>query len=469
MDEGERPPVTRARETMLPAVITKIVGWAVAVFYDVERTGPELVSGPVLVTANHPNALIDPLVIFHTGGRTTRPLAKAPLFEQLFVGTVLKGLGGLPVYRRQDDPELMHLNDRTFDAAIGALRAGEAVQIYPEGQSHSEPALTRIRTGAARIALMAEDRAEWALGLQIQPVGLTYTRKHLFRGRAIAAFGLPLSVAPYRELYERDPREAARALTDEIRGRLEALTLNFEHPGDQELVDLAERLWAHDKGLVKPRDREVMAERLPRLQRFAEGLRWLRQVDPDRLEGLRRDVDRYVGLIKLLGVQEGDVPSRFRMSSVVRYAFVQLTMLLLVLPVAVVGAAFWALPYYLTRALVPRFRPKLDQVATYKLSLAILLFPLWIGVIVVILGMTVSWTWSMGAVLALPLAGLAAVSWRDRGSRVLEDAQIFLRARRRSRAVDRVTELRRRLVADVNDIARLWQEERRDRRESGAH
>lgn len=145
---------------MLPAVITKIVGWAVAIFYDVERTGPELASGPVLVTANHPNALIDPLVIFHTGGRTTRPLAKAPLFEQAFVGTVLKGLGGLPVYRRQDDPELMHLNDRTFDAAIEALHRGEAVQIYPEGQSHSEPSLTRIRTGAARIALMAEERAD---------------------------------------------------------------------------------------------------------------------------------------------------------------------------------------------------------------------------------------------------------------------------------------------------------------------
>jgi 1-acyl-sn-glycerol-3-phosphate acyltransferase len=50
----------------------------------------------------------------------------------------------------------MHLNDRTFDAAIAALQSGGAVQIYPEGQSHSEPSLTPLRTGAARIALMAE-------------------------------------------------------------------------------------------------------------------------------------------------------------------------------------------------------------------------------------------------------------------------------------------------------------------------
>lgn len=452
---------------MLPAVITKIVGQAVALFYDVERTGPELVSGPVLVTANHPNALIDPLVIFHTGGRTTRPLAKAPLFEQLFVGTVLKGLGGLPVYRRQDDPELMHLNDRTFDAAIGALHAGEAVQIYPEGQSHSEPALTRIRTGAARIALMAEERADWALALRIQPVGLTYVRKHLFRGRAVASFGPPFDVVGYRDLYERDPREAARELTEEIRRRLEDLTLNFEHPRDQELVDVAERLWARDQGLAKARDRESMAERFPRMRRFAEGLRWLRQVDPDRLDRLRHDMDRYVGLIKLLGVRDGDVPDEFRTYSVLRYAVVQLTMLLLVLPVAVAGAAYWATPYYVTRALVPRFRPKLDQMATYKLSLAILLFPLWLGLAGAGLWWWMGWRWALGAMVLLPLAGLAAVSWRDRGSRVLEDARIFLRARRRSNARQRVTELRQRLLADVNEVVGLWQEERRLRGESG--
>ena len=44
---------------LLPRIITKLVGWAVSVFYDVERTGPSLADGPVLVIANHPNALVD--------------------------------------------------------------------------------------------------------------------------------------------------------------------------------------------------------------------------------------------------------------------------------------------------------------------------------------------------------------------------------------------------------------------------
>ena len=147
------------------------------------------------------------------------------------------------MYRKQDDPALMHLNDRTFDAAIEALQKGGAVQIYPEGQSHSEPSLTPLRTGAARIALLAEARADWTVGLQVHPVGLTYAKKHLFRGRVIAAFGEPIPVGPLRARYEVSERDAVRALTEEIREGLEALTLNYETARDRELfVEALKRL-----------------------------------------------------------------------------------------------------------------------------------------------------------------------------------------------------------------------------------
>jgi 1-acyl-sn-glycerol-3-phosphate acyltransferase len=446
--------------SLLPRIITKLVGWAVAIFYDLERSGPTLPAGPVLVTANHPNSLVDPLVIFHTGGRPTRPLAKAPLFEQALVGTVLRGLGGLPVYRRQDDPERMHLNDRTFDAAIEALREGGAVQIYPEGRSHSEPSLSPLRTGAARIALQAEERSGWKLGLRIQPVGLTYTRKHAFRGRAIAAFGPPFEIASLRQRYERDERDAVRELTHRIQGALEALTLNFEHAEDLELVDVAERLYARQKRLTGWREREPMAERLPRLQRFAEGVRWLRAVDPGRLEAMRAEVRRYLRLLTLFGASEGDVPKRYPLGNVLRYVARQLVMLGLVLPAALLGMVVWALPFAATRYVAPRFRPELDQVATYKVGTAVLMFPLWLAALEV--GVWVAWGVRpmLGALLVLPVLGLAAIAWADRQADVREDVRVFLRARRHSRGRDRLADQRARLVKQLDALTREWRAER---------
>ncbi|MGE0159702.1 MAG: 1-acyl-sn-glycerol-3-phosphate acyltransferase [Gemmatimonadales bacterium] len=441
---------------MLPRIITKLVGWAVAIFYDLERSGPMVPAGPVLVTANHPNALVDPLLIFRTAGRLTRPLAKAPLFEHPLVGTMLRGLGGLPVYRRQDEPELMHLNERTFDAAIAALHEGGAVQIYPEGVSHSDPSLAPLRTGAARIALLAEARRGWTLGLRIQPVGLTYTRKHAFRGRAIAAFGESFDVASFRSEYERDEREAVRRLTALIQRRLEELTLNFEHPEDAELVDVAERLYAREKRLAGWRERDPMAERLPRLQRFAEGIRWLRESDPGRLQSLSAQVRRYLGLLTLFGAREADVPRRYPMGSVIAYGLRQLLMLLLVLPLAVAGMAVWLVPFMLTRWVAPRFRPALDQVASYKLGTAVLAFPLWYFAL-----FTVAWrSGGLGAAaiaaVVLPVVGLAAVAWSDRQADVREDLRVFLRARRLPRGRDRLAEQRALLAAEFDRLAEEW-------------
>jgi 1-acyl-sn-glycerol-3-phosphate acyltransferase len=443
---------------MLPRIITTIVGWAVAIFYRVERTGPKLASGPVLVTANHPNALVDPMVIFLTGGRQTRPLAKAPLFEQALVGTVLKGLGGLPVYRRQDDPALMHLNSRTFDAAIAALHRGEAVQIYPEGQSHSEPSLARIRTGAARIALMAEDQVGWSLGLHVQPVGLTYTRKHLFGGRVIASFGEPIPVSTFQDVYAADKREAARALTDAIRERLYGLTLNFERDDERELVEVAERLYAREKKLARPREREQMAARLPRLRRFAEGFARLAAEDPERSEVLRQSVKRYMRMVTVLGVTEGDVPAVYRPARVFGYALRQLAVLTLVLPVAALGAVFWLVPFLFTRVAAASMKPKLDQVATYKVSVALVAFPTWLAGATGALWFLFGWRVALAAAIAFPLTGLAVASWRQRQETVLEDLRVFTRARGARNGRVRLARHRTELVEEFDAIARAWRE-----------
>jgi 1-acyl-sn-glycerol-3-phosphate acyltransferase len=447
--------------------VLRAASWALDRFYDVGRVGRSIPEGPVLVIANHPNSLMDGLVVLKVAGRPVRPLAKAPLFEQALIGNVLEGLGALPVYRPQDFPGETWRNDSTFDAAVAALLRHEAVLVFPEGLSHSGVQLARMKTGAARIAFAAEEAAHWQLGLRIVPVGLTYHRKHAFRGRVAAAVGRAFEAATWREMRQRDERAAVESLTAAMRESLEKVTLNLPTQEDRLLIETAESLYAAEKGLRRPRASERLAPRLPRLQRFAEALAWLYVTDPECYARLAAAVRAYRRRLRQLGVSEGEVPADFPPHIVLRYALLQGGLLLLALPLAALGTVAWYLPYLAPRLTLRLYRPPYEAVATTKLATSLITFPLtyaawlaaawWIGGLAVLAGVAV----------LLPLAGVVALSWRDRWRRVREDARIFWRTVRRRELRAELIAWRAALVTEFDSLESQWQEERRERRRPG--
>lgn len=429
--------------------------WAVERFYDVGRIGSPIPNGPIIVIANHPNSLMDGLIVMKAAGRMIRPLGKAPLFEQPLLGHILRGLNALPIYRPQDYPGETWRNESTFEAAVTALHGGDAILIFPEGLTHSQMRLAPLKTGAARLAFEAEESASWQLGLKVVPVGLTYQRKHAFRGRVAVSVGPPVDVSRWREARERDGWAAVESLTEALRQALERVTLNVSTRRDRALVETAEKLYAAEKRLTSPRRREGLAPRLPRLQRFASGLAALRVADPDRYQRLAAEVQAYRNRLALLGVSEGDLPSRFPARAVIRYVIVQGIILTLVTPLALAGTLAWYLPYRSPRLSLSLYRPALEVVATVKLATAILAFPLtyavWLGLAWWLGGMRVL----VGTATLLPLIGLMALVWRDRWSAVREDARIWWRALRAKRLREEMVRRRRELVREFDELAHV--------------
>jgi 1-acyl-sn-glycerol-3-phosphate acyltransferase len=439
--------------------------WAIDRFYEVGRVGRAVPEGPVLVIANHPNSLMDGLVVFKVAGRPIRPLGKAPLFEHPLVGPVLEGLGALPVYRPQDFPGETWRNERTFEAAVGALERGEAVLIFPEGLSHSAVQLARMKTGAARIAFAAEEAADWKLGLRIVPIGLTYHRKHAFRGRVAASVGRSLEVASWKDRRQRDEWSAVESLTDAMREALEKVTLNLPTEEDRALIETAEALYAAEKGLTRPRSREGLAPRLPRLQAFAEALAWLYVAYPDEYETLTASVRDYRKRLRQLGVREGELPKRLPIAGVLRYTLSQTLLLFVGLPLAALGTVAWFLPYKSPHVPLSLYKPDYEVLATMKLATALVAFPLAYA----------AWTfvgWWVGGLYGaliiaavLPLLGAAALHWRDRWKRVREDVRIFVNVVRKKTQRDELVRERRALVEEFDAVAIRWQSERRMRRD----
>src|SRR5829696_1417685 len=67
-------------------------------------------TGPVLLCINHPNNFIDSLVVGAAVPRKVHYLATAALFRNPLLAKFLLGMGAIPVYRKQDDPDKMDKN-----------------------------------------------------------------------------------------------------------------------------------------------------------------------------------------------------------------------------------------------------------------------------------------------------------------------------------------------------------------------
>jgi 1-acyl-sn-glycerol-3-phosphate acyltransferase len=276
-------------------------------FRQVEVVGLEHVSpvGAVVFCGNHPNSLIDPVLITTSCDRRVRFAAKDVLFESRLLRVFLKILGAVPIKRRMDHKGDAGPLDNTsaFDALFEVLRQGAAFGIFPEGISHSRSDLAPLKTGAARIALGA---AEEGQRVTVVPCGLTYHRRERMRGRVLVQFGQPIEVTDERRAaWKADPKQAARELTEEIELGLRALTINAPDFETLRVLDGCRRLYR------PPGKKLSLAERAEISRRFID--HWERLKELPELKALFDDIAVYLFQLEALGLTDKDLlkpPSR---------------------------------------------------------------------------------------------------------------------------------------------------------------
>lgn len=397
--------------------------------------------GPVMFVGNHNNSLIDPALVFVITARQVTFLAREPLFRAPVFGWVLRGLGALPVYRKQDHPGLMEKNEGTLEAAAGALRDGKAIVIFPEGKSHSDPQMAEIKTGCARIALRV---VRGGKPLRIVPVGLTYAQKHRFHSKVQVEVGEPL-VVPNAPSSPEEEAEWVRALTDQVAEKLRAVTLNLEEWADLKLIETAENLYSLKIG-EKTRDPE-------RMRRFAQGVKLLRAEQPERFEHIREDVMSFRMRLEMVNADPSTLKLQYRKSEVARFIGRNLLAMTVGFPLFTLGVLLFFIPFWLVR-LSARMLPLLkDRVGTYKFVASLLLTPIWQALL--------CWLafrgWGvLGAVLALALAMPLALYTRyfvERRRSAFGDVLTFFTIGSRSRLKQRLIFEGEALAAQIEKVA----------------
>lgn len=415
--------------SLIRQIIHAIISIALRLFFRrIEVVNVELVpeKGPLLFVLNHPNGLVDPALVFVSMPRRVSFLAKSTLFDNPVGAFLLRTFEILPIYRRIDVDARSESNSVTFENCFELLRRGRCIAIFPEGISHDEPQLQKMKTGAARIALGAVSEPSPSAKVKIVPVGLVYTSKTSFRSEALIRYGEAFDVEPVElDANGEAPREAVLQLTAKIEKALRNVTLNFDAETDPDAILKAEALFSSvfENLILK----QTLTETVKRLQELAAKYALLEKNDPQKMLELNAKVTRYENDLKASGVTTESLsvlqhPTWY----VFRYLILRVIFLIAFAPLSMVGAIVHSPAYLFSNLLGRVFRTHDTDVAGSSSAIiaSLGLMPLTWLIVASILWYFFGWQIAIISVPVTILCGYIAL----RSSETLIDLRVWLKS-----------------------------------------
>ncbi len=401
-------------------------------------------AGPVIFAGNHPNALMDGwLLIARCGRWPLHFLGDAKLWKYRLLRPVLDATGAIPVHRREEHGDEVD-NSEAFASVYEIIESGGCVGIFPEGVSHVESQLVRLKTGTARIALSVAARGKAQVA--IVPCGLNYIHRHRFRSQVLIEFGQPIVIdEKWQRDYAKDQQEAVRQLTDYLAETLKAVTLNAPDWRTLRFIQTARRLY-------KPSSVELTPGQYVELsRRFVN--RYLASLDDPEMRILREELENYQAHLDMLGLKD----YQLRVSVTPGYAFRKIVLrsitMLALLPAAIPGAMVHLPVGWVAAAVGERFSYEKDDVATLKVLATILLLPLIYLAIAILIGVYFGILWAIVAVIVLPFSFVASVRLIEAEAGLLISILSLLRLTRLGKEVDELRATRSDLVNRIRALA----------------
>jgi 1-acyl-sn-glycerol-3-phosphate acyltransferase len=201
MAELVYPPVIGVARTMFKALDLR---------FDIKGTEHVPRRGGAVLVSNHIGYLdfVFCGVTALPAKRLVRFMAKESVFRHKISGPLMRAMKHIPVDRSR--------GEQAYEHALGALRSGEIVGVFPEATISPSFTLKNFKSGAARMAQEA--------GVPLLPMALWGTQRLWTKGRprSLGRNHIPITMR-VGEPMAADPAETALRITERVRGRVQEL------------------------------------------------------------------------------------------------------------------------------------------------------------------------------------------------------------------------------------------------------
>ncbi len=197
--------------------------------------------GAVLFAVNHPNGLLDPLLVTTNTPRTTHYLVRAAIFKKPIVKKFLATLNLMPIYRIRDGVKELSKNTQVFHDCYEILNKERALMIFPEGSHDRRRSIRTLSKGFTRIVFGAIDTYP-NLQIQIIPVGVTYQCTSTFPSKVAIHYGTPILA---NDLYNPlELNKSVKTIKEAVSNQLKQLSVHI--PLDENYEATLQKLQHHN-------------------------------------------------------------------------------------------------------------------------------------------------------------------------------------------------------------------------------
>ena len=399
--------------------------------------------GAVIFAGNHPNALMDGWLLTSTCGRwPLHFMGNAKLWQYPLLRPILDASGAVPVYPRDEygsDAD----NTGAFEKLYEVLERGDCMGVFPEGISHAETHIVRLKTGTARVALAVAARGK--TDVTIVPVGLNYVHRHRVGSQVLIEFGNAVVIGDaWAARYREDQQAAVRDLTDELTEALKAVTLNAPDWRTLRFAQTTRRLYKPTSARLTPH------QYIELNRRFIDG--WEDLQDDPELIAFRGAAEDYQAHLDLLGLKDYQLRSEISLAEATRKIVARALRVLLLLPLALPGAIIHLPAGWLILELGDRLSYDMDDVATIKVFATMLLTPFVYLVAAIVVGAYFGAWWGVATFALLGLTFFATMSVLAIESSLLVSLMSVFRLTRLRSDVASLRETRQKLVAQIRAL-----------------
>jgi 1-acyl-sn-glycerol-3-phosphate acyltransferase len=189
--------------------------------------------GAILFAINHPNALLDPLMVTCNNPRENHFLVRADVFKKPLIRKALSSLNLMPIYRIRDGIKQLSNNEEVFEKCYNILKNEETLFIFPQGGHSRDRNIKSLSKGFTRIVFGALEKYS-DLEISVIPVGLTYQNSSTFPSKVIVSYGNAINS---RAIFDSNPKaKAINILKADVSNQLKEITVHIPNDENYEAV-----------------------------------------------------------------------------------------------------------------------------------------------------------------------------------------------------------------------------------------